>query len=76
MKQEEMWQRKYNEVKRFIETNHRNPSKHKVEDHNMLNWVKYNRRVMNEGEMKEGREEAFKKLLLIIDCNKRKNQYK
>ena len=40
MTQEEKWLIKYNEVMEFINTNHRNPSKHRIEEHNMLNWLK------------------------------------
>ena len=40
MTQEERWNIRYNEVKAFIETNHRNPSRHRIEEHDMLNWVK------------------------------------
>ena len=32
MTQEERWQLRYNEVKSFIEENHRNPSKYNLED--------------------------------------------
>lgn len=32
MTQEERWMVRYNEVKNFIETNHRNPSKHDEEE--------------------------------------------
>ena len=39
MTQEESWNIRYNEVKAFIETNHRNPSRHRLEEHDMLNWV-------------------------------------
>lgn len=39
MKQDEKWQAKYDEVVDFIEVNHRNPSKHRLEEHDMLNWV-------------------------------------
>jgi hypothetical protein len=39
MTQEERWQKRYEEVKNFIETNKRNPSKHRIEEHDMLNWV-------------------------------------
>ena len=46
-----------------METNHRNPSKHRLEEHQMLNFVKHNRKRMNVGKMKEDREEMFKKLL-------------
>ena len=29
--------------------NHRNPSKYRIEEHDMLNWVKANRTVVNAG---------------------------
>ena len=53
--QDERWQKRYEEVKRFIEENKRNPSRHRVEEHLMLNWIKVNRKVLNAGKMKEGR---------------------
>ena len=40
MTQDERWNLRYQEVMAFIETNHRNPSKHRIEEHDMLNWVK------------------------------------
>ena len=40
-------------AKSFIEENHRNPSKYRIEEHDMLNWVKANRKVMNAGKLKE-----------------------
>lgn len=61
MTQEERWNLRYQEVVEFVETNHRNPSRHRIEEHDMLNWVKANRKVMNAGEMKEERQEMFKK---------------
>ena len=62
MTQEERWQIRYNEVVDFIETNHRNPSKHRIEEHDMLNWLKANRKVLNAGKMKAERVEPFMKL--------------
>ena len=53
MTQEERWNIRYNEVMAFIETNHRNPSRHRIEEHNMLNWLKANRKAMNAGKLKE-----------------------
>jgi len=35
---------RYKEVVSFIEANHRNPSRHRIEEHDMLNWVKTNRK--------------------------------
>ncbi len=62
MTQDERWQAKYNEVIEFINTNHRNPSRHRIEDHDMLNWLKATRKKMNAGELKEDRVEKFQKL--------------
>ncbi len=75
MTQDERWIAKYNEVVEFIETNHRNPSKHRIEEHDMLNWVKANRKRMNAGELKLERVEKFRKLLELTEQYRRKNQY-
>ena len=75
MTQEERWDVRYNEVKTFIETNKRNPSKHRIEEHDMLNWVKANRKALNAGKMKEERVVAFMRLLEMMEECKRKNQY-
>ena len=75
MDQETRWLTKYNEVVEFIQTNHRNPSRHRIEEHDMLNWLKANRKVMNKGEMKEERKEAFQNLLELCEQYRRKNQY-
>ena len=75
MTQNERWLTKYNQVKSFIETNHRNPSRHRIEEHDMLNWVKANRKLMNAGELKPERVALFEKLLALSAQYKRKNQY-
>ena len=73
--QDERWQKRYEEVKRFIEENKRNPSKHRIEEHDMLNWVKQQRKLVNAGTLKPDRIEQFKELLALIEENKRVNQY-
>lgn len=75
MTQEERWLTKYDEVKDFIEANHRNPSRHRIEEHDMLNWVKTNRKRMNAGEIKEPRLRLFKELLVLSEEYKYKNQW-
>jgi hypothetical protein len=75
MTQEERWLIRYNEVMTFIETNKRNPSKHRLEEHDMLNWLKANRKTMNAGKMKAERVEKFGKLLEMTEQYRRKNQY-
>ena len=75
MTQDERWNIRYREVVSFIETNHRNPSKHRIEEHDMLNWVKANRKVMNAGKMAEPRLSQFMELLELSNKYKRKNQW-
>ena len=75
MTQDEKWQLRYQEVICFIETNHRNPSKHRIEEHDMLNWMKANRKALNAGKLKPDRVEAFKRLLVLKEENKRVNQW-
>ena len=75
MTQDERWQKRYNEVIDFIETNKRNPSKHRIEEHDYLNWLKANRKALNAGKMKLERVEKFRKLLEMSEKYKRKNQW-
>ena len=75
MDQDTRWLNKYEEVMTFIEMNHRNPSKHRIEEHDMLNWLKANRKAMNAGKLKSERVEKFKKLLEMTEQYRRKNQF-
>ena len=75
MTQDEKWQTRYKEVIDFIETNQRNPSKYRIEEHDMMNWLKANRKVLNAEKMKPERGEKFKKLLAMMEQHRRKNQY-
>ena len=76
MTQDERWLERFNEVKTFIETNHRNPSKHNPEERfKYYNWLKHNRQLMNAGEMKPERVECFERLLSLCEEYKRVNQY-
>ena len=75
MTQDERWMVRYNEVMGFLGENHRNPSRHRIEEHDYLNWLKANRKVMNAGKMKAERVEKFRKLLEMMEQYRRKNQY-
>jgi len=75
MKQDERWMLRYHELMKFLEENHRNPSKHRIEEHDYLNWLKANRKAMNAGKMKPERVEKFRKLLEMTELYRRKNQY-
>ena len=76
MTQDERWLAKFNEVKTFIESNHRNPSKYDAEERGKYyNWLRHNKKLYNFGELKEERMEIFKKLLELTEEYKRVNQW-
>lgn len=77
MTQDERWLERYTEVKAFIESNHRNPSRYNPEERFMYcNWLKHNKKLLNVGEMKEDRVALFEKLLEMGEMYKRVNQWK
>jgi len=60
MTQDELWLKKYQEVKAFIETHHRNPSRYKTEERFWYcNGIKHNKKLLNAGEMKDDRVGVF-----------------
>ena len=50
MTQDERWHKRYQDVMDFLEQNHRNPSRHHIEEHVHLNWLKANRKLLNAGQ--------------------------
>ena len=75
MTPDERWAIRYEEVKSFIEINHRNPSKYAEEERRMLNFLKRCRNLVNAGELPEPRLSKFKELLVLCEQYKRKNQW-
>lgn len=75
MTQDERWMVRYKEVKTFIETNHRNPSKYNPEEKLMTHFLKRGRKQLNAGEIKEPRLSLFKELLALAEENRHVNQY-
>ena len=75
MTQDERWMVRYQEVVDFIEANKRNPSRHRIEEHDMLNWVKQQRKLKNKGELKTERAEMLERLLSLCEEYKRVNQW-
>ena len=71
----ERWQSRYDDVKAFIEANHRNPSKYAPEEKLMVHFLKRGRKLMNASELKEPRLGMFKELMELNEKYKRKNQY-
>lgn len=75
MTQDELWNKKFEEVLLFIKENRRNLSKYNLEERQLFTWLKHNRKQMNQGLLKPDREKRFKELLAITEHYKRKNQY-
>ena len=75
MKNDDLWMVRYGEVLDFMTSHRRNPSKHRIEEHLMLNWMKYNRKMMNAGKLKADREKLFKEVLPLCNTLKHVNQY-
>ena len=75
MTQDERWHKRYQDVMDFLAKNHKNPSRHRLEEHDMLNWLKSNRKKMNAGTLQEPRLSLFKKLLEIGEKHRHINQY-
>lgn len=75
MTQKERWQQNYDEVMRFVKTNHRNLSKYDMSERRLYTWMKHNRKQMNAGALKEPRLGMLKELLELSEEYRRKNQY-
>ena len=75
MTQDERWLTKWKEVMDFMETNKRRPSKFIPEERGMRNWWKHQQKLVNAGALKPERMGAFKRLMELVEENKRVNQY-
>lgn len=75
MTQDERWQQQYEQVLTFMNANHRRPSKHRIEEHLMLNWIKHNKRLYVQGSLPADRMEKFARLMSVADCYRRVNQW-
>ena len=75
MTQEERWVIHYKEVKNFIETYHRNPSKYVDSERGLRNWVKQQKKLLNAGALEGQRLMKFNELLGLGEKYRRKNQY-
>ena len=75
MTHDERWQQQYDHVMEFMNINQRRPSKHRIEEHLMLNWLKHNKKLAAKGIMPLQRHEKFMALMEVADKYKRLNQY-
>lgn len=75
MNRTEAWNIKYKQVWDFVEKNHRAPSRHHIEEHQLLNWLKFNRKKIKAEKMEPEILEKFQKLADLIRSYHKINQY-
>ena len=61
-KNEEKWLNHYKALRCCLEANHQLPDKKKVENRGLLNWWKYNKRLLKTGRLTEERLELLRQL--------------
>ena len=61
-KNEEKWLSHYKPLRCYLEANHQLPDKKKVENRGLLNWWKYNKRLLKTGRLTEERLELLRQL--------------
>ena len=76
MTQDERWQQQYEQMMAFMNENHRRPAKHRLEEHDMLNWYKATKKRIAKGELSKDRLEKFNTLQEVAEKYRRLNQYK
>lgn len=74
-RQDMNWLVMYDQIMDYMEKNHRRPSKYYIEDRQMFNWIKYNRRRYHRGLMSEKYREKFEIYLETAKKYYRINQF-
>ena len=61
-KNESKWLAHYNELLSYVEEHHQLPDKKKLDNRNLLNWWKYNRKCIKAGKLNADRLEKLRKI--------------
>ena len=75
VKQDDLWNQKWQAYKDFMVKNKRRPSKHRAEDLVLFDWFKHSKRLLKRGLMKAERIAKFKQLLSEAENLPRINQF-
>ncbi len=68
MKNEERWRYNYTELKSYIEEHGQLPNKKKTENRRLLNWWKYNRKLIKLGKISNERAKMLAKMSETRRC--------
>ena len=75
VKQDDLWNQKWQAYKDFMSKNKRRPSKHRAEDLVLFDWFKHSKKLLKRGLMKAERITKFKQLLSEAENLPRNNQF-
>ena len=75
VKQDDLWNQKWQAYKDFMVKKKRRPSKHRAEDLVLFDWFKHSKKRLKRGLMKAERIEKFKQLLSEAENLPRINQF-
>lgn len=75
IKQDDLWNQKWQAYKDFMSKNKRRPSKHHAEDLVLFDWFKHSKKLLKRGLMKAERIAKFKQLLSEAENLPRINQF-
>ena len=75
VKQDDLWNQKWQAYKDFMVKNKRRPSKHRAEDLVLFDWFKHSKKLLKRGLMKAERITKFKQLLAEAENLPRINQF-
>lgn len=75
VKQDDLWNQKWQAYRDFMMKNQRCPSKHRAEDLVLFDWFKHSKRLLKRGLMKAERIAKFKQLLSEAENLPRFNQF-
>ena len=75
VKQDDLWNQKWQAYKDFMVKNKRRPSKHRAEDMVLFDWFKHSKKLLKRGQMKAERITKFKQLLSEAENLPRFNQF-
>ena len=75
VKQDDLWNQKWQAYKDFMVKNKRRPSKHRAEDLVLFDWFKHSKKLLKRGLMKADRIAKFKQLLSEAENLPRFNQF-
>ena len=75
VKQDDLWNQKWQAYKDFMVKNKRRPSKHRAEDLVLFDWFKHSKKLLKRGLMKAERIAKFKQLLSEAENLPRINKF-